>query len=1052
MTLNARILDLLLRWEEGCAQGTPPTPEELCHDCPELLPEIRQHLQQREKPAYLENEAILTPPPPTTVQVAVPDSSRSAAPPPGPRYRRLRFHAKGGLGEVYVGFDQELRREVALKRMQRPLMLFPEAQRRFLREAEVTGRLEHPGIVPVYGLVQDDDGMPCYAMRFIQGESLQDAIQRFHQADQASRDPGERSLAFRELLTRFAAVCKTLAYAHSRGILHRDIKPANIMLGKYGETLVVDWGLARPVARTEQDRESGEETLQPAPENATGETRVGQAVGTPVFMSPEQAAGRWDVIGPASDLYSLGATLYTLLTGQDPFTGSNHAEVLQKVQQGEFSPPRQVKPSTPPALQATCLKAMARKPEDRYATALELAEEVEHWLADEPVRAYREPLLARARRWRRRHKALVTGLTTLVLTALVLGGGGGYWLHRQAAERQAEADRHRRAAEQALDKVPGLLKQWRWQEAETILDDADSHLEVAGPADLRARLAQARDDLKLARKLDAIRLEKAGRLETPVIARQIAVKDYAQTFAEAGLAARQASEEEVAAWVRISAIREQVVAALDEWAMLTEDLPLRCWLLGVARRADPDDWRDRFRDPQLWQDRAALQALANELLRNGSLLQAQSPTLLAELGHAVGKRQGNAVPLLTAACRLHPDDFWLNHELGYALFGAKRWEAAAGYYRAALAVRPGTTVLYNNLGAALLSLGQADEAVKDFQLALARNAEYAIAHNGLGVALYVQGHRDEAVQEYHRALKLDPNYAMPHFNLGNYWRDTGKINEAIHEYHRSIELDPHYAPGHVNLGLALGRNKEQLDEAVREMRTALDLDPENAETHCNLGFLLGRQGKLTEALAALRQGHKLGSAQPGWRHPSADWIRQTERIVELDRKLPALLQGKEQPANNAERLEIADLCQRRKQLYTTTVRFYTEAFAHDAKLADQLQKQYRYNAACAAALAGCGQGKDADKLREGERAQLRRQALEWLRADLALWAKQTEHADDKVRAAIQQTLKHWQTDTDLVGIRDKDALEKLPEAERHDFRKLWDDVAALLTKVASNTR
>src|SRR5262249_18729890 len=156
------------------------------------------------------------------------------------------FHAKGGLGEVHVARDEELQRDVALKRLQQQFAHDSESRRRFLREAEVTGRLEHPGIVPVYGMVQDADGQPCYAMRFIEGESLKDAIDRFYKPGQGRRDPGEQSQTLRRLLGRFVAVCNAISYGHSRGILHRDLKPGNIMLGKFGETLVVDWGLARP--------------------------------------------------------------------------------------------------------------------------------------------------------------------------------------------------------------------------------------------------------------------------------------------------------------------------------------------------------------------------------------------------------------------------------------------------------------------------------------------------------------------------------------------------------------------------------------------------------------------------------------------------------------------------------------------------------------------------------------------------------------------------------------------------------------------------------------
>jgi serine/threonine-protein kinase len=249
-------------------------------------------------------------------------------------------------------------------------------------------------------------------------------------------------------LTRFIAVCNTVAYAHSRGIVHRDLKPQNIMLGKYGETLVVDWGLAKPVEHDEAARSSGEQTLTPSTASGGGGTQQGQALGTPAYMSPEQAAGRWDAVGPVSDIYSLGATLYVILTGQAPIDGSAW-EAVERAQRGQFVPPRQRQPGVPRALEAICLKAMALWPTARYQTATELATDLERWLADEPVLAYREPFTQKARRWIGRHRTLVTGgVTAVVVSALLLAILAVILQGKNAALADANA-REREAREQA---------------------------------------------------------------------------------------------------------------------------------------------------------------------------------------------------------------------------------------------------------------------------------------------------------------------------------------------------------------------------------------------------------------------------------------------------------------------------------------------------------------------------------------------------------------------------------------------------------------------------
>ncbi len=379
------------------------------------------------------------------------------------RYRPLRWHAKGGLGEVFVAWDQELDREVALKEMQARPSQQPRHRERFLREAKITSRLEHPGIVPVYGLGEYADGRPYYAMRFIQGETLRDAADRLHQ----TAIPSKSNRAFRELLGQFVRICETMAYAHSEGVLHRDLKPENILLGAYGEVLIIDWGLAKsfPTQRTSGGREPPDGVPQQgahAPRSPVDAgTQQGVAMGTPGYMSPEQAAGEWKQVGPASDIYSLGAILYAVLTGQPPLMPSSTGEAVEAV-----PAPRQVKTGIPVALEAVCLKAMRPQPQDRYTSADALAEDIKNWLADEPVSAYPEPWWERGRRWLNRHRTPVAASIAVVFMVLfgiavgMLTTAGERLMVANDRERDVRAQEKEARRNLYLFSIPLAQKGW----------------------------------------------------------------------------------------------------------------------------------------------------------------------------------------------------------------------------------------------------------------------------------------------------------------------------------------------------------------------------------------------------------------------------------------------------------------------------------------------------------------------------------------------------------------------------------------------------------------
>jgi serine/threonine protein kinase/tetratricopeptide (TPR) repeat protein len=363
------------------------------------------------------------------------------------RFQILRFHARGGLGQVAVALDRELHREVALKEI-RPELADDKAFRtRFIQEAEINGGLEHPSIVPVYSLGAHPNGRPYYAMRFIKGESLKQSSERFHDTSHTETSAWDGNVEFRKLLGQMIDVCHAIAYAHSRRVLHRDLKPSNIMLGRYGETLVVDWGLAKAEGQQSTDGQISELTLRPASGSDVEPTIAGSRVGTLPYMSPEQARGDLAIIGPASDIYSLGATLYHVLTGRAPIISSD-GNLEERAKSGVFTPPRIVNPRIPRPLESICLKAMARAPHVRYASATDLAEDLERWLSDETVLAHRETHLEYSGRWLRRHRsvALTAGASLLVIAVVSLACAATvsvFW-------NQAEAARHKELAAKTL--------------------------------------------------------------------------------------------------------------------------------------------------------------------------------------------------------------------------------------------------------------------------------------------------------------------------------------------------------------------------------------------------------------------------------------------------------------------------------------------------------------------------------------------------------------------------------------------------------------------------
>jgi eukaryotic-like serine/threonine-protein kinase len=802
----------------------------------------------------------------------------------GTRYGRFalqRFHARGGLGEVYVAVDAELGREVALKRMQGRIVHDAGAKRRFLNEAEITANLEHPGIVPIYGLVQDEQGQTCYAMRFIAGESLADAIKKWH-----GTAPDYAALSFRQLLQRFISVCQTMAYAHSKEIIHRDLKPANVMLGPYGETLVVDWGLAKRGGSDQQSTISEEAEPLPAtvdyqPSDTEDQvvTQAGQVLGTAGYMSPEQAAGRVDVIGQASDIYSLGATLYELLTGQRPVRKQDIRVMLQQTQAGDYPAPRHVQPAVPQALEAICLKALALKPEQRYASATALAADLEHWLADEPVRAHAEPWTTKARRWMRRHRTLVTSGVVALLGVVGLLGVSLFFVdqqrrqsnesRQQLAQEKEDTERQRREAVAARDR------------GSRIIDDMFNDETIDGlkrQKDLTADQKQFLTNM-LRYYQEFVREEPQDEQGRARLARA-----YFRMGSGCSMLGRP--EEGVPAFQRALALLEKLAAdfptvpkyrlglakTLNHLGILLTDLGQRPAAETAYRRAVELYAKLAADFPTVPEYSKELADSHNNL---ALLLAGQGQHAAAEAAHrralAIQDKLVTDYPTVST----YRQDLAISHvNLGRLLAELGQWPAAETAYRRALDLL--------------------EKLAADNPTVSAYRRELAGSHVNLGTLLSSRGQHRAAETAYRRAVDLYellatdfptvPEYrrglATSHSNLGALLDDQGKRPAAEASYRRSVDLYeklaadfptvPEYrqelAGSHLNLGVLL-RSMGQWPAAETAYRRALDLYEklaadfpivpqyrrDLAASHLNLGTLLDNQGQRPAAEAAYRQ-------------------------------------------------------------------------------------------------------------------------------------------------------------------------------------------------------
>jgi serine/threonine-protein kinase len=399
------------------------------------------------------------------------------------------------------------------------------------------------------------------------------------------------------------------------------------------------------------------------------------------------------------------------------------------------------------------------------------------------------------------------------------------------------------------------------------------------------------------------------------------------------------------------------------------------------------------------------------------------------------------------AIRLKPDYYEAHNNLGLALGGQGRHKESEAAYREAIRLRPDDPVPHNNLGAVLNVQQRYKEAEAALLEAIRLKPDYYEALSNLGHALSGQNRFREAEAGLRAALRLRPDDPGAHKNLGALWNVQQRYKEAEAALRKAVRLKPDDPGAHSNLGNALN-GRRRFREAEAAYREAIRLQPEDPRWHIGLSNALSGQGRFREARAAYAEALRLAPPGSLIRRITEGEARRCERRIELEGKLPAVLRGDAEPADAAERLALADLCHHpAKRLHAAAARLYADAFAAAPKLALDMGQQPRYSAACSAALAAAGQGEDARLLPDKVAARLRRQAHDWLKADLALYAQIAQVGNPGVKRVIESRLGYWRQDEDLASVRDRAALERLPEAERQAWQQLWADADALLKKV-----